>query len=108
MILNIGLTALFCALLGAIARRIVGGRGGFLHLVLVGFLGYMISDTLRTIFGLDEMGLVKILLLDLACSCVVVKAIARLELYLIKQEILAPREQEQHEDIDETNNIEYK
>lgn len=103
MLINIGLTALFWALLGAIARRIVGGRGGFLHLVLVRFLGYMISDTIRSIFGLDEIGLVKILLLDLACTCAVVKTLGWLELYLIKQEILAPREPEQYEDIDETN-----
>lgn len=108
MLINVGLTALFWALLGAIARRIVGGRGGLLHLVLVGFLGYMISDTIRSIFGLDEIGLMKILLLDLTCSCVVVKTLAWLELYLIKQEILAPRESEQYEDIDETNTIENK
>jgi uncharacterized membrane protein YeaQ/YmgE (transglycosylase-associated protein family) len=92
MLLNIALTALFFAILGALAHRIAGGGGSFLHLVFVGFAGYMISDTIRTIFDLDSMGLIKILLLDVICSCVVVKLLVRLKTYLIKRKILEARE----------------
>ncbi len=92
MVLNIVLTALFWAILGALAHRIAGGGGGFLHLVFVGFVGYMISDAIRSLFDLHSMELVKILLLDVICSCIVVKLLAQLELYLIKHKIIKARE----------------
>jgi hypothetical protein len=38
------------------------------------------------------MGLIKILLLDVICSCVVVKLLTALKVYLIKRKILKTRE----------------
>ena len=83
MLINIILVAILFAVFGGIAHRIMGGGGSPLHLIFVGFCGYMLSQALRDIFDWNSIGLIKVLLLDIACSCFTVWGLGKIQVWLI-------------------------
>ena len=87
MLLNVILVTMLFAVFGATAHRIMGGGGSLLHLVFVGGCGYLLSDTVRTLFSLHSIGIFWVLGMDIAASCIVIWIIRAIQVYLIRQRI---------------------
>ena len=86
MLLNIALVFLYFAAIGAVAHRLTCRGGNLLHLALVGFLGYMLSEFCRSILGCS-FGVLGIIAADIAGSVVVELIIWWIQVYLTARKI---------------------
>lgn len=86
MLLNIVLVFLYFAAIGAVAHRLTCRGGNLLHLALVGFLGYMLSEFCRNILGCS-FGILGIIAADIAGSVVVELIIWWIQVYLTARKI---------------------
>lgn len=76
MVINILLCAAYSWLLGGIAHMLLGKDGNGFHMAFIGFLGFALSATVRSIPALASIGFGWVLLSD-AVGAVVVELIMR-------------------------------
>lgn len=78
MLLNVVLMFFLCAVIGALAGRIMGGDGGVFHNAFVGFVGMIVADIVARLFGYTP-GMLMAFVLYLGGACVAIAGINALK-----------------------------
>lgn len=81
MLLNIVLMFFLCAVIGALAGRIMGGNGGVFHNAFVGFAGMVIADVAARVLGYSP-GMLMGFVLYLGGACAAIAGINALKVRL--------------------------
>lgn len=81
MLLNVVLMFFLCAIIGALAGKIMGGNGGVFHNAFVGFVGMVVADVVARLFGYSPSMLMGFVLYVVG-ACIAIAGIDALKVRL--------------------------